>query len=278
MYPNDHVNRSQSSNDTFPIVMMHIAAATEINSRLIPNLKTLRSSIHSKLRVFYMDPWQAKGGCGVRRACSDATLCFLVVVLCGAFDEVSVEFKDIIKIGRTHTQDATPLTLGQEFSGYTTQASLLCYQTFGVSCEQLAQGGTAVGTGLNTKKGGVREDPMALNPPSFEINECQVATFCLVIRKGVETVFENCKFMDHLFLTEKAVGHHLHNLVGKAQDSWRPSGHGGPMTFGHMAGETQATSADKDLQNYCHNTSPLMQPITAFIMTTPPRQNRAPSP
>ncbi|CAL5437324.1 unnamed protein product [Camellia sinensis] len=80
VHPNDHVNRSQSSNDTFPTVM-HIAAATEINLRLIPNLKTLQTSIHSK----------------------------------------SVEFKDIIKIGRTHTQDATPLTLGQEFSGYTTQ-------------------------------------------------------------------------------------------------------------------------------------------------------------
>ncbi|KAJ6870950.1 hypothetical protein NC652_036578 [Populus alba x Populus x berolinensis] len=80
VHPNDHVNRSQSSNDTFPTVM-HIAAATEINSRLIPKLKTLHLTLHSK----------------------------------------SVEFKDIVKIGRTHTQDATPLTLGQEFSGYTTQ-------------------------------------------------------------------------------------------------------------------------------------------------------------
>ncbi|KAL0775757.1 hypothetical protein Bca101_040909 [Brassica carinata] len=97
VHPNDHVNRSQSSNDTFPTVM-HIAAATEINSRLIPSLKTLHSTLHSK----------------------------------------SFDFKDIVKIGRTHTQDATPLTLGQEFGGYATQ---------------LAQGGTAVGTGLNTKKG-----------------------------------------------------------------------------------------------------------------------------
>ncbi|KAI8546513.1 hypothetical protein RHMOL_Rhmol07G0124000 [Rhododendron molle] len=80
VHPNDHVNRSQSSNDTFPTVM-HIAAAMEINSRLIPKMKHLQASLHSK----------------------------------------SVEFKDIIKIGRTHTQDATPLTLGQEFSGYTTQ-------------------------------------------------------------------------------------------------------------------------------------------------------------
>ncbi|OMO50500.1 Fumarate lyase [Corchorus capsularis] len=114
VHPNDHVNRSQSSNDTFPTVM-HIAAATEINSRLIPKLKTLHSTLHSK----------------------------------------SVEFKDIVKIGRTHTQDATPLTLGQEFSGYTTQVK---YGIDRVLCTllrmyQLAQGGTAVGTGLNTRKG-----------------------------------------------------------------------------------------------------------------------------
>ncbi|KAL6217190.1 hypothetical protein ACLB2K_010407 [Fragaria x ananassa] len=114
VHPNDHVNRSQSSNDTFPTVM-HIASAMEINSRLIPNLKTLHSSLHSK----------------------------------------SDEFKDIVKIGRTHTQDATPLTLGQEFSGYSTQVK---YGIERVLCTlprmyQLAQGGTAVGTGLNTKKG-----------------------------------------------------------------------------------------------------------------------------
>ncbi|KAM3702139.1 hypothetical protein ACJW31_04G004000 [Castanea mollissima] len=114
VHPNDHVNRSQSSNDTFPTVM-HIAAAMEINSRLIPNLKHLHTSLNSK----------------------------------------SVEFKDIVKIGRTHTQDATPLTLGQEFSGYSTQVK---YGIDRVSCTlpriyQLAQGGTAVGTGLNTKKG-----------------------------------------------------------------------------------------------------------------------------
>ncbi|CAI0406835.1 unnamed protein product [Linum tenue] len=114
VHPNDHVNRAQSSNDTFPTVM-HIAAGMEINSRLIPKLNTLHSTLHSK----------------------------------------SIEFKDIVKIGRTHTQDATPLTLGQEFSGYTTQVK---YGIDRVSCTlphiyQLAQGGTAVGTGLNTKKG-----------------------------------------------------------------------------------------------------------------------------
>ncbi|XP_020585816.1 fumarate hydratase 1, mitochondrial [Phalaenopsis equestris] len=114
VHPNDHVNRSQSSNDTFPTVM-HIAAATEVNNSFIPNLKQLHDSLHAK----------------------------------------SVEFRDIVKIGRTHTQDATPLTLGQEFSGYTTQVK------YGIArikdtlprMYQLAQGGTAVGTGLNTKKG-----------------------------------------------------------------------------------------------------------------------------
>ncbi|KAL4202963.1 hypothetical protein AMTRI_Chr02g266090 [Amborella trichopoda] len=114
VHPNDHVNRSQSSNDTFPTVM-HIAAAVETNSRFIPSLKQLHASLDAK----------------------------------------TIEFKDIIKIGRTHTQDATPLTLGQEFSGYSTQVF------YGIErvkntlphIYQLAQGGTAVGTGLNTKKG-----------------------------------------------------------------------------------------------------------------------------
>ncbi|URD83569.1 Fumarate hydratase 1, mitochondrial [Musa troglodytarum] len=114
VHPNDHVNRSQSSNDTFPTVM-HIAAAVEINSRFIPSLKQLHSSLHTK----------------------------------------SLEFKDIVKIGRTHTQDATPLTLGQEFSGYTTQVKYGIERIIGTLPRmfQLAQGGTAVGTGLNTKKG-----------------------------------------------------------------------------------------------------------------------------
>ncbi|KAG8038403.1 hypothetical protein GUJ93_ZPchr0353g2930 [Zizania palustris] len=95
--------------------VMHIAAATEINSRFVPSLEQLHKSLHSK----------------------------------------SAEFQDIIKIGRTHTQDATPLTLGQEFSGYATQVK---YGIDRIVCTlprmyQLAQGGTAVGTGLNTKKG-----------------------------------------------------------------------------------------------------------------------------
>ena len=80
VHPNDHVNKSQSSNDTYPTAM-HIAVAVDIDKILIPSLKTLRDAI----------------------------------------DEKAQEYKDIIKIGRTHTQDATPLTLGQEFSAYVTQ-------------------------------------------------------------------------------------------------------------------------------------------------------------
>lgn len=80
VHPNDHVNKGQSSNDTFPTVM-HIAAVSEIHRALIPSLKHLHASLDAKAK----------------------------------------EFAHIIKIGRTHTQDATPLTLGQEFSGYATQ-------------------------------------------------------------------------------------------------------------------------------------------------------------
>jgi fumarate hydratase class II len=114
IHPNDHVNKSQSSNDCFPTAM-HIAAAIEVNQRLMPALKKLRTALDRKARAF------AK----------------------------------IIKIGRTHTQDATPITLGQEFSGYAVQLA------FGIDRIKavlprlylLAQGGTAVGTGLNAKKG-----------------------------------------------------------------------------------------------------------------------------
>ena len=114
VHPNDHCNMSQSSNDTFPTVM-HIAAVSEVEQQLLPKLTALRD----------------------------------------AFEAKSKEFSGIIKIGRTHLQDATPLTLGQEFSGYVQQL------TFGIErikltlprLSNLAQGGTAVGTGLNTKKG-----------------------------------------------------------------------------------------------------------------------------
>lgn len=114
VHPNDHCNMSQSSNDTFPTAM-HISAAKEIKEKLLPALAHLKSALERK----------------------------------------SEEWAHIVKIGRTHTQDATPLTLGQEFSGYAVQLALGMERvTEGLSgLYALAQGGTAVGTGLNTKKG-----------------------------------------------------------------------------------------------------------------------------
>ncbi|GAK44854.1 fumarate hydratase [Tepidicaulis marinus] len=114
VHPNDHCNRSQSSNDTFPTAM-HIAAAEEITHRLVPALQQLRNSLNDKAEAF----------------------------------------KDIIKIGRTHTQDATPLTLGQEFSGYVAQVEngIRRVETVLPALLELAQGGTAVGTGINAKIG-----------------------------------------------------------------------------------------------------------------------------
>ncbi len=112
IHPNDHVNMSQSSNDCFPTAM-HMAAAIEITLRLIPALTQLHAALEQK----------------------------------------SKDFAKIIKIGRTHTQDATPLTLGQEFSGYAAQVKL-ARARMGTALKELyplAQGGTAVGTGLNTK-------------------------------------------------------------------------------------------------------------------------------
>jgi fumarate hydratase class II len=114
VHPNDHVNMSQSSNDTFPTAM-HIACAEEIHVRLIPALQHLHAALKAK----------------------------------------SVAWKKIIKIGRTHTQDATPLTLGQEFGGYARQVELGIDRIESTMplLMQLAQGGTAVGTGLNAPKG-----------------------------------------------------------------------------------------------------------------------------
>lgn len=111
IHPNDDVNKSQSSNDTFPTAM-HIAAVEQIEDKLIPSLERLISS----------------------------------------FDEKTKDFQDIVKIGRTHLMDATPLTLGQEFSGYTAQlksAKKDILYTLN-NLRELALGGTAVGTGLNT--------------------------------------------------------------------------------------------------------------------------------
>ena len=118
IHPNDHVNMSQSSNDTFPTAM-HVATALLVNTELLPSLNLLINALKEK--------------------CS--------------------EFEDIIKIGRTHTQDATPLTLAQEFSGYLRQIELseVRVQKALDSIYELAQGGTAVGTGLNTIEGWDRE-------------------------------------------------------------------------------------------------------------------------
>jgi fumarate hydratase class II len=111
VHPNDDVNRSQSSNDTFPTVM-HVAAIIEVNEVLLPKLKGLTEALRQKQN----------------------------------------EFEDIIKIGRTHTQDATPLTLGQEFSAYVYQLERNLERVEQALPDVLltAQGGTAVGTGINT--------------------------------------------------------------------------------------------------------------------------------
>ena len=114
VHPNDHVNMSQSSNDCYPTAM-HIAAAEEIVHRLVPALQKLRNALNDKAQAW----------------------------------------AQIVKVGRTHTQDATPLTLGQEFSGYTQQVEngvARIEQTLPMLM-QLAQGGTAVGTGLNAPRG-----------------------------------------------------------------------------------------------------------------------------
>ena len=114
VHPNDHVNCAQSSNDVFPTAM-HIAVATEVERSLLPNLCILQEALRKKVE----------------------------------------EFADIVKVGRTHLQDATPLFLGQEFSGYECQIrkGVERIRSSMKDVYQLAQGGTAVGTGLNTKKG-----------------------------------------------------------------------------------------------------------------------------
>ena len=114
VHPNDHVNMSQSTNDTFPTAM-HISIAIQTTKKLIPALIKLEKALAKKVK----------------------------------------QFKNIVKIGRTHLQDATPLTLGQEFSGYQTQVKH-SLERIKISLKEiyfLAQGGTAVGTGINSRKG-----------------------------------------------------------------------------------------------------------------------------
>jgi fumarate hydratase class II len=113
VHPNDHVNKSQSTNDVFPTAM-HISVASQTFSKMLPSLKILEKELKKK----------------------------------------SLEFKNIVKIGRTHLQDATPLSLGQEFSGYHAQLKK-CIERIEYALKEilfLAQGGTAVGTGINSKK------------------------------------------------------------------------------------------------------------------------------
>ena len=113
VHPNDHVNKSQSTNDVFPSAM-HISIAIKTTQKLLPSLKILEKELLKKVK----------------------------------------EFKKIVKVGRTHLQDATPITLGQEFSGYHSQLNK-CIKRIENALDEiyfLAQGGTAVGTGLNTKK------------------------------------------------------------------------------------------------------------------------------
>lgn len=123
VHPNDHVNKAQSSNDTFPTAM-HVAAAREVVERLIPALMHLQETLEAKVEAW----------------------------------------SDIIKIGRTHLQDATPVTLGQEFSGYVHMVAMGIERL--KAClprvYELAQGGTAVGTGLNTRRGWAEEIALEL--------------------------------------------------------------------------------------------------------------------
>ena len=131
VHPNDHVNMSASSNDTFPTVM-HIAAVVEFEQKLLPTIQRLRDALQKKVDAF----------------------------------------QHIIKIGRTHLQDATPLTLGQEFSGYVAQLdrNIERINASLPHLKQLAQGGTAVGTGLNTFKGfaeGIAEEVSKMTGTDF---------------------------------------------------------------------------------------------------------------
>ena len=125
VHPNDHVNMSQSSNDSFPTAL-HVATALATRDRLLPALETLTTSLAAKAEAF----------------------------------------DDIVKIGRTHLQDATPLTLGQEFSGYAAQLVSCRKRIEGAldgNIRKLAIGGTAVGTGLNAPKGWAEDMPAAIS-------------------------------------------------------------------------------------------------------------------
>jgi fumarate hydratase class II len=161
VHPNDHVNMSQSSNDTFPTAM-HIACAEQITQDLLPALSHLLNALNEK----------------------------------------SAAWSGIIKIGRTHTQDATPLTLGQEFSGYAKQIEngISRIRSTLPALMELAQGGTAVGTGLNSPKGfdrivadriaGITGLPFTTAPNKFE---ALAAHDAMVMSHGaITTVAASC--------------------------------------------------------------------------------------
>ena len=162
IHPNDHVNKSQSSNDTFP-TGMHIAAAMEVNERLLPALTKFHESLRQK----------------------------------------QCEFEHLIKIGRTHLQDATPLTLGQEFSGYAQQIRngiARIESALQPRIYELALGGTAVGTGLNTVKGwdsrvakqiaSITNLPFRSAPNKFEALAAHDA--CLELSGALNTLAASC--------------------------------------------------------------------------------------
>jgi fumarate hydratase class II len=167
VHPNDHVNRGQSSNDVFPTAM-HIAVAREINDRLMPALRHLHAALDAKAK----------------------------------------EFSEIVKIGRTHLQDATPVTLGQEFSGYAAQVALggarIGATLPGVLA--LAQGGTAVGTGLNA------------HPEFAEKFAAKVAELTGLPFTSAENKFEALATHDALVFTQGALNALASGLFKIAND------------------------------------------------------------
>ena len=167
VHPNDHVNRGQSSNDVFPTAM-HIAVAREINDRLMPALRHLH----------------------------------------GALDAKAKDFAEIVKIGRTHLQDATPVTLGQEFSGYAAQVALGGARVGATlpGVLALAQGGTAVGTGLNA------------HPEFAEKFAAKVAELTGLSFTSAENKFEALATHDALVFTQGALNALASGLFKIAND------------------------------------------------------------
>ena len=167
VHPNDHVNRGQSSNDVFPTAM-HIAVAREINDRLMPALRHLH----------------------------------------GALDAKAKDFAEIVKIGRTHLQDATPVTLGQEFSGYAAQVAFGGARVGATlpGVLALAQGGTAVGTGLNA------------HPEFAEKFAAKVAELTGLSFTSAENKFEALATHDALVFTQGALNALASGLFKIAND------------------------------------------------------------